>query len=882
MPAQRERVTADALDSRDDDWDVNEFDGQTHFSDDGQLYQPIDPTVYTGNSDATFVPPTGTIPRTTLPGDMPGYFDYLRAPGAAEEFHPRAGIGSGSSDDKRPVIRFENPWEPVRQINQRRRRGVLQRFDQTVSLGDDAQGVQEDIRDWQAQARAKIVAAGGRMTPALDKQLSSAFFVLSQNANTSLALRASGDVHAAVLRIMKDALGGRAPSATAQQDVLRFFQAINTQLSTGKSALGSIASTIGSVAKGATSIVSGIARPIGGLITSPAHLVSDIAHGKNVFSSLKDTVARDLGNVGAVAPYAQAVLSVVPGVGSGVNAAIAAGSALAHGQNITDALVSGVKNMVPGGPLAQQALDTAYKIAKGGNVIASVAEAARNNLPGGELAKRAFDTGLALAHGANLQKTLVSQGTDIAKGQAMSFFQDEISKLSPLANRVTGQNAPQFIGQVAQQLNTLVPTQYTNIAHAILQNPALRSLPIEDLARRMNVSTETARNAVASLVSTVAKAGNPSIPHMAPAVELARRISSNMNVDQALAHFASNMAPIAGSPNVRRARPIAMHWFRTARGFTPHIGEAMGLDATGTAYIVESGDSMSKIASKLTGSSGRVGELISANKQVSDPNKIFPGQRLNLPASWMTKPVAPTAPPPLTTTASPNANPSPMPILAAPILASAASSVMPTISEQAKSSGAAVKAWQNILIRDGFASAGTDDGFFGPNTTSRTKAWQQKRGLAADGVVGPNTWKAALATIPTVLTPSAMPTPSVAPTPSIQTPLGNLPIPAIFQPTMATISENPLATPIAAAPLPALPPALAVPVSTSMATIPPVGTVLGQTSVTATQTGPSEVTVTQPPIGGDVPTSKPGAGALGAVALALGALYFVGKGKVGL
>jgi peptidoglycan hydrolase-like protein with peptidoglycan-binding domain len=282
-----------------------------------------------------------------------------------------------------------------------------------------------------------------------------------------------------------------------------------------------------------------------------------------------------------------------------------------------------------------------------------------------------------------------------------------------------------------------------------------------------------------------------------------------------------------------------------------------------------------------------VGELIKANPQVKDPNKIFPGQRLNLPASWMTKPVAPTAPPPLTTNASPNANPSPMPVFPAPVLASAAASVMPTISQQAKSSGAAVTAWQNILIRDGFAAQGTADGFFGPNTTTRTKAWQQKHGLGADGVVGPNTWKIALATIPTVLTPSATPSPSAAPTPSIATPLGNLPIPAIFQPTMATISENPLAQQIGlspvSTPLPALPPALSPPISTAMATIPPVGTVLGQTPVTATQTGPSEVTVTQPPIGGDVPSSgKPGLGGIGAVALALGALYVVGKGKLGL
>lgn len=55
---------------------------------------------------------------------------------------------------------------------------------------------------------------------------------------------------------------------------------------------------------------------------------------------------------------------------------------------------------------------------------------------------------------------------------------------------------------------------------------------------------------------------------------------------------------------------------------------------------------------------------------------------------------------------------------------------------QSGSSGTDVKAWQEILRRDGFASTVTVDGAFGPKTLAATKAWQARHGVAADGKVG--------------------------------------------------------------------------------------------------------------------------------------------------
>lgn len=56
------------------------------------------------------------------------------------------------------------------------------------------------------------------------------------------------------------------------------------------------------------------------------------------------------------------------------------------------------------------------------------------------------------------------------------------------------------------------------------------------------------------------------------------------------------------------------------------------------------------------------------------------------------------------------------------------------------STGKAVKIWQFIL-------GITTDGIFGPITDQKTRDFQRKHNLAVDGIVGPKTWKAGIATL---------------------------------------------------------------------------------------------------------------------------------------
>ena len=70
-------------------------------------------------------------------------------------------------------------------------------------------------------------------------------------------------------------------------------------------------------------------------------------------------------------------------------------------------------------------------------------------------------------------------------------------------------------------------------------------------------------------------------------------------------------------------------------------------------------------------------------------------------------------------------------------LRTTAAAANPTLREGAK--GSSVLSLQNKLKAAGF-NPGAADGSFGPKTTAAVKAFQQSRGLTADGVVGPKTW----------------------------------------------------------------------------------------------------------------------------------------------
>lgn len=63
------------------------------------------------------------------------------------------------------------------------------------------------------------------------------------------------------------------------------------------------------------------------------------------------------------------------------------------------------------------------------------------------------------------------------------------------------------------------------------------------------------------------------------------------------------------------------------------VREEAGPEAATRTYVVESGDSLSKIAKELLGDAERWPEIYEANKdKIDDPNEIHPGQELEIPS----------------------------------------------------------------------------------------------------------------------------------------------------------------------------------------------------------------------------------------------------------
>jgi len=100
------------------------------------------------------------------------------------------------------------------------------------------------------------------------------------------------------------------------------------------------------------------------------------ARGENVVKAMQKAAQGQIGDLRKSLQFAAMVAPFIPGLGSGVAAALGAANALAAGQPISEALIAAARSAVPGGAVAQLAFDTAMNLAKGKNIGESLLNSA--------------------------------------------------------------------------------------------------------------------------------------------------------------------------------------------------------------------------------------------------------------------------------------------------------------------------------------------------------------------------------------------------------------------------------------------------------------------------------------------------------------------------
>lgn len=130
-----------------------------------------------------------------------------------------------------------------------------------------------------------------------------------------------------------------------------------------------------------------------GVAVAPAALAESIARGQRIDKALVGNFKDQIKDIKTIAPYATTIISFVPGVGQGVAGAMGAALALADGQPLSAAVMSGIKGAIPGGKLAQSAFGAVTAVAQG----KSLDSIALSALPLDDNQKKALSTALSVA-----------------------------------------------------------------------------------------------------------------------------------------------------------------------------------------------------------------------------------------------------------------------------------------------------------------------------------------------------------------------------------------------------------------------------------------------------------------------------------------------------
>jgi hypothetical protein len=185
-----------------------------------------------------------------------------------------------------------------------------------------------------------------------------------------------------------------------------------------------------------------------------------VARGDKVFKAAQQAMQAGVKDLRESLRFAAMVAPFIPGIGTGVAAALGAANALAAGQPITDALIAAARNAIPGGAIAQTAFDVATGVLKGKKITDALLEAARSRLPGGAVAQAAFDAGVALAKGRNIQEAAFAAAGHILPpspyaADALTFVK-RVASGENLQKAALSQAGKMVFGKIEQQVGPIV------------------------------------------------------------------------------------------------------------------------------------------------------------------------------------------------------------------------------------------------------------------------------------------------------------------------------------------------------------------------------------------------------------------------------------------
>lgn len=218
-------------------------------------------------------------------------------------------------------------------------------------------------------------------------------------------------------------------------------------------------------------------------VAMPVNMVVDTAiKHRRLDHVLMGELKTQLQDVKAMAPYAQTIVGMVPGIGTGAAAAIGAGLALAEGQPIDKALLEAVTSAVPGGPIAHAAAKTAAAgieaAAHGQKFDLHAVGPMLSALPIPPIAQESLANGLQLTAD-------IASGKRVDTALADTALKNGLKYLPPEAQKAFHTGIAAQVGSIAQTVKAAhLPDVHNKLIESGIQ--LSKTLPVVSEARKLS------------------------------------------------------------------------------------------------------------------------------------------------------------------------------------------------------------------------------------------------------------------------------------------------------------------------------------------------------------------------------------------------------------